>query len=391
MILPIMKNKFSIAITAAFLITEMLSATGCSPSSDNEPPVFSDNKYVVTVYEKTEANEETSSSESLSEPDTWSESDETSPADSETENHDNTVFSEETTESGDTSAAQTVSPADNETQAPTETPNTENNAAEPFASRLEDYTEKWYYKLLGQQQRTVYQRMFDALSNDQTEFNVKDLNLSDNEYIEVMEIFRLDNPQFFTVSYNGSLFGDPQTRKATKIKLERTRQLNEIPFDEFKEKVQSVLAEAKTIDNHYDRIKYIHDLIINETVYVDSEEYPYISKADGPLVYGEALCEGYSAAFMYIAQSLGYECICVYGTAVNSHGESSDHMWNMIKIGEEWYHIDVTWDDPVSSDGNPKLRHKYFLISEEAISENHTIEMWAEYPTAENKLNMEAD
>lgn len=380
-----MRNKFFIFITAAFLITEMLAAAGCSPISDNEPPVFSDNRHIVTVYEKTEAEEKSSFSDSLSESSAWSESYETSPADNETENPDDTVFSEEITESEDTWESETLSPTDSETQ------NTDNSAAEPFASRLEDYTGKWYYRLLDGQQRTVYERMFEALSDDQTEFNVKDLDLSDDEYIEVMEIFRLDNPQFFTISYNGSLFGDPQTRKATKIKLERTRQLNEIPLDEFEEKVQSVLAEAKVIDNDYDRIKYIHDLIINETVYIDSEEYPYISRADGPLVYGEALCEGYSAAFMYIAQSLGYECICVYGTAVNSRGESSDHMWNMIKIGEEWYHIDVTWDDPVSSDGNPRLRHKYFLISEEAISENHAIEMWAEYPAAENGLNMEDD
>lgn len=378
-----MKNKFFIVIMSAVLIAEMLAAAGCSWISENGLPDFSDTESAVTVYEKTESEEGKTSSETVPLPEIG----EISSHDSETES----TASE--SESEDISEAQTneteISPTDSETQAPTETADTESSAAEPFASRLEDYTEKWYYKLLGQQQKTVYQRMFNALSNDQTEFNVKDLDLSDDEYIEVMEIFRLDNPQFFTISYNGSLFGDPQTRKATKIKLDRTRQLNEIPFDEFDEKVQSVLAEAKDIDNDYDRIKYIHDLIINETVYTDSKEYPYISKADGPLVYGEALCEGYSAAFMYIAQSLGYECICVYGTAVNSRDESSDHMWNMIKVGEEWYHIDVTWDDPVSSDGNPKLRHKYFLISEEAISENHTIEMWAEYPAAKNGLNTE--
>lgn len=378
-----MKNKFLIVITSAVLIAEMLTAAGCSWISQNELPDFSGSTPAVTISEKTETEEEKSSPETITLPEIG----EISSTDSESESTSSEAESEDISE--EQTNEPEVSATDSETQAPTETTDTENSAEEPFASRLEDYTKKWYYKLLSQQQKTVYQRIFDALSNDQTEFSVKDLDLSDDEYIEVMEIFRLDNPQFFTVSYNGSLFGDSQTRKATKISLERTRQLNEIPFDKFEEKVQSVLAEAKTFDNDYDRIKYIHDLIINETVYVDSEEYPHISKADGPLVYGEALCEGYSAAFMYVAQALGYECICVYGTAVNSREESSDHMWNMIKIGEEWYHIDVTWDDPVSSDGNPRLRHKYFLISEEAISENHTIDMWAEYPAAENGFNAE--
>ena len=25
---------------------------------------------------------------------------------------------------------------------------------------------------------------------------------------------------------------------------------------------------------------------------------------------------------------------------------SMDHMWNVVKIDGNWYHVDTTWDDP---------------------------------------------
>ena len=33
-----------------------------------------------------------------------------------------------------------------------------------------------------------------------------------------------------------------------------------------------------------------------------------------------------------------------------------------MKVGKEWLHLDLTWDDPVSNDGKDYLYHKYFLI-----------------------------
>ena len=53
------------------------------------------------------------------------------------------------------------------------------------------------------------------------------------------------------------------------------------------------------------------------------------------------------------------------------NGESADtgHMWNCAKIGGEWYHIDVTWND-----GDAHIqRYLYLNLTTEAIKKNHTI------------------
>lgn len=46
---------------------------------------------------------------------------------------------------------------------------------------------------------------------------------------------------------------------------------------------------------------------------------------------------------------------------------SEKHTWNAVLLDNVWYHLDVTWDDPASSNGLPNLFHNYFLISTEQL------------------------
>lgn len=80
---------------------------------------------------------------------------------------------------------------------------------------------------------------------------------------------------------------------------------------------------------------------------------------------------------MYFAQSMGYECVCVVGGA-----SGIDHMWNMVKLEGQWYHVDVTWDDPVMSDGSHALKYNYFLISDARIKLDHSINTPFKIPSA---------
>ena len=59
---------------------------------------------------------------------------------------------------------------------------------------------------------------------------------------------------------------------------------------------------------------------------------------------------------------MGYENFKIATT-----NETTGHVWNVVKINNEWLHLDLTWDDPVSSDGKDYLYHKYFLINTEGL------------------------
>lgn len=116
----------------------------------------------------------------------------------------------------------------------------------------------------------------------------------------------------------------------------------------------------------YDKIKTIHDYIINHSKYdVDrntNKKSGYISyKAYGPLIQGYATCSGYTDAMAIFLEKMN---IKNYKIATELMQEDvSGHVWNAVYIDNEWVHLDLTWDDPVSDDGKDYLQHKYFLIS----------------------------
>ena len=135
------------------------------------------------------------------------------------------------------------------------------------------------------------------------------------------------------------------------------------------EKVDQLLTELITpevlkSDNiNYDKIKIIHDYIINNTKYdVKNDEKTKSFNAYGALFNHLATCNGYTDLMAIFLSKLGYNN---YKIATPSSNEKSTegHVWNAVEINNEWLHLDLTWDDPVSSDGKDYLYHKYFLIN----------------------------
>lgn len=107
-----------------------------------------------------------------------------------------------------------------------------------------------------------------------------------------------------------------------------------------------------------DNIRTIHDYIINHTKYdsdrSDNNIINYKSDiAYGPLFEGYALCGGYSDLMELFLEKMNIKSFKV---------SSEKHVWNAIQLGNNWYHLDLTWDDPVAMDGNDYLDYNYFLI-----------------------------
>ena len=63
-----------------------------------------------------------------------------------------------------------------------------------------------------------------------------------------------------------------------------------VPNSEFKNITKSVLADAETMPSDYEKLKYVHDWLVNNTAYTITGA-AYETEADGPVVYGKALCE----------------------------------------------------------------------------------------------------
>lgn len=146
-------------------------------------------------------------------------------------------------------------------------------------------------------------------------------------------------------------------------------------IDAIDAKVDELLATLLTEDmDDYEKLKTIHDYIINNSKYDvernedNSSEYNSYT-AYGPLFEGYATCNGYTDLMAIFLTKLGFNNFKVATTPDEISYSSTGHIWNAVYFENNWVHIDLTWDDPVSSDGKDYLFHTYFLVTTEAMHE----------------------
>lgn len=113
----------------------------------------------------------------------------------------------------------------------------------------------------------------------------------------------------------------------------------------------------------YNKIKAFHDHIINITKY-DNEHVEEKYTAYNLLISGKAICGGYSDIMSIYLNMIGLQ---------NYKINSDNHIWNLVNLDGTWYHLDATWDDPVS--GNDQyLLHNFFLIPTTELHKLDTVE-----------------
>ncbi len=140
-------------------------------------------------------------------------------------------------------------------------------------------------------------------------------------------------------------------------------------------KVDELLGSLLTDQmDGYEKIKTIHDYIVNNTKYdverneENSSAYNSFT-AYGPLFEGYATCNGYTDLMAIFLTRLGYDNFKVATTPEEMVYSTTGHIWNAVFFEGNWLHIDLTWDDPVSSDNRDYLFHTYFLVTTEAMHE----------------------
>ena len=67
-------------------------------------------------------------------------------------------------------------------------------------------------------------------------------------------------------------------------------------------------------------------------------------------------------------------CTLVIGKGKNSENKTENHAWNYVQLDGNWYAIDCTWDDPVSTSGwvSESSKVKYFLKGSNTMSNDHS-------------------
>ena len=161
---------------------------------------------------------------------------------------------------------------------------------------------------------------------------------------------------------------------AGEINYEITYLYNDLESNKIINEVNKLIKELKLRDikEKEIQIKTIHDYIINNTKYDVSykqgEDNKYNSvTAYGPLFEGYAICNGYTDLMAIFLNELDIKNIKVATTPDELKNSNTGHIWNVVYLDNEWKHVDLTWDDPVSNSGKDYLYHSYFLINSSAL------------------------
>lgn len=175
----------------------------------------------------------------------------------------------------------------------------------------------------------------------------------------------------FVSPFNSFTTINTRSYNMSNIVIQPIKIYDEIMIEQINEKIDSIYNEIISEDMD-DRTKILtfHDYIINtvsyDTIRADTGTSIYSSNtAYGPLFQGSAICSGYSDVMALFLDKIGLE---------NYRIASDTHVWNYLFIEDNWYHLDLTWDDPITSTGENYLDHKYFLITTEELEKLDTTE-----------------
>lgn len=139
--------------------------------------------------------------------------------------------------------------------------------------------------------------------------------------------------------------------------------------------VESLISTVQPEEmTDFEKVKFVNDYIVKNTEY--SEDSVASSHSAYAVAYeGKGVCQGYALFAQKLMQALGLESMYVVGEVY-----TGGHAWNLVKVDGEWYHVDMTWNDPVPDRGNG-IRYDYFLLNDTDMREDHAWEA-VDYPKA---------
>ena len=148
------------------------------------------------------------------------------------------------------------------------------------------------------------------------------------------------------------------------VEIEKVYSDNDIQI--LNKKIDEIInSEIKPKMKVSQKIEKIHNYIINNGKYAgdsirnDNPDKKY-NKANDVLLDGYGLCSSYAdamALFLYKFELDNYKVA------------SEKHIWNLVNVDGKWLHLDLTWDDPITSNGKDKLLKVFLLINNKQLKE----------------------
>lgn len=246
-----------------------------------------------------------------------------------------------------------------------------------------EYTTPGGIQLLDTTADTLYQTILTNLQNRVPTFNIYDLQIqvsvSGSSIDAASEGYKLfkstyekvvnDHPELFYVRNGFSLkaSGTGSTYYLTEIEPTYGSE-NAAQKEAFDAKVDEIVAMTDSSMSELEKALFFHDYLALNIAYnhtiANKETLPAsdpVYSAYGALMDGDAVCQGYALAYKLLLTKCNIDCVMVSSDQLN-------HAWNAVQLSgdDNWYYVDVTWDDPID-DKYGRCLHDNFLLSETGL------------------------
>lgn len=235
---------------------------------------------------------------------------------------------------------------------------------------------EYYRTTLNDREQIVYDEIKESYLQFETEISTQVSKLSRAELKNAFRAVILDHPEIFWIdSYSSTIniLNNVNTHKVIILKYSYSKEEAIKVKEKIQEQYNRIIEEAQKYDTDYQKVKFVHDELIrigNYTYdgYPEDEEYKYQSIVS-IFETGDTVCAGFAQGFKLIMDNLGIETISVKN--INEEEPEKSHIWNMVKIEEVWFNLDITWDYDLTEE---EISYKYFLIDNDTFYRNHNIQ-----------------
>lgn len=198
--------------------------------------------------------------------------------------------------------------------------------------------------------------------------NIKFIDLKNNFIKSISKVKDMQNLEMLDLS--GNVITDYSLIKENK-NLQKSLPLPYEQYIKVENKAKEIIETIITKEmSEIEKEAAIHEYIVDNIEYVEEMR---AQKVDGyySIIEKSGVCGDYAEAMAILGTIAGLDVIEV---------NSSTHAWNIIKIDEEYYHIDTLWDDEENT-------IRYFNRSSEYILSlpHHTYDS-NRFPIAKNDM-----
>ena len=248
----------------------------------------------------------------------------------------------------------------------------------PYAEKPME-SNQWYYNRLTDVEKKIYTTIYNyyKFDMDKGECRMENVKVVTKDKITIANMYQastavvLDNPSIFWIRY----FNHTQMKEKDGVYTgtihpvlayyKTAFQADALEYGGFlQEIIKSLNNSGVQKVSTSKKLKLIHDYVVKTYSYRNNSHILSAAATNETrsvgylMTHKEGCCESYAKMIKILCDYYQIPCVTVY---------SLTHMWNQVKIGNQWYLLDATWDD------EEPVVYTYFLKGAKSVIDEHHI------------------